>query len=156
MTTLSSGPRVAIPQLLGTFAMLCALSTGAAAQTITEIIDATGDGGGNTLSFPYGLVVDSSGNVFVAGAGSDNGFQITPGGTITEIIDETGDYLSNVLDAPRTIAVNADGVYIPGFYSDNVFRASALPPLAVPSLGPLGFALLCGALGLTGGRRLLS
>ena len=74
-------------------------------QTITEIIDATGDGGGNTMSFARGIAVDGSGNAFVGGATSDNVFKITPGGTITQIIDATGDGGGNVLDSPDDIAV---------------------------------------------------
>jgi hypothetical protein len=35
--------------------------------------------------------VDGSGNVYVAGAVSDNAFKITPGGVITQIIDTSGD-----------------------------------------------------------------
>ncbi|MFQ5515904.1 MAG: hypothetical protein ACE5FG_15970, partial [Myxococcota bacterium] len=63
----------------------------AVAQTITEIIDATGDGVGNTLNAPFGITVDAAGNAYVAGSVSDNAFKITPGGIITEIIDLTGD-----------------------------------------------------------------
>jgi len=48
------------------------------AQTITEIIDSTGDGGGNTLSGPFGITVDASGNVYVTGFDSHNAFKIAP------------------------------------------------------------------------------
>ena len=37
------------------------------AQTITEIIDAAGDGAANTLNSPWPVAVDGSGNVYVAG-----------------------------------------------------------------------------------------
>jgi len=123
MTTLGSGPRAAIPRLLGTSLVLCALSTGSAAQTITEIIDATGDGAGNTLNTPSGLAVDASGNVFVGGAGSDNGFKIAPGGAITEIIDATGDGAGNTLTETRRVGVDASGnFYITGVQTDNGFE----------------------------------
>ncbi len=62
----------------------------AQAQTVTEIIDSTGDGT-NSLTEPRGVAADSAGNVYVAGDVSDNVFKITPGGTITQIIDSTGD-----------------------------------------------------------------
>ena len=44
---------------------------------ITTIIDAAGDGAGNTLDRPVGIVVDDAGNVYVAGRFSDNAFRIT-------------------------------------------------------------------------------
>ncbi len=62
---------------------------------ITEIIDGSGDGAGNTLSVPVGVAVDGAGNVYVAGRDSDNAFRITPAGTITEIIDASGDGAGN-------------------------------------------------------------
>ncbi|MEZ5215136.1 MAG: SBBP repeat-containing protein [Ilumatobacteraceae bacterium] len=40
---------------------------------------------------PYRVTVDSSGNVYVAGQGSNNVFRVSPGGGVTEIIDSTGD-----------------------------------------------------------------
>ena len=39
------------------------LAESAAAQIITEIIDATGDGAGNPLDAAGGIAVDGSGNV---------------------------------------------------------------------------------------------
>ncbi len=91
--------------------------------TVTEIIDSTGDGGGNPLNFPTAIAVDGSGNVYVAGAGSDNAFKITPGGTVTEIIDSTGDGGGNPLVNPEGIAVDGSGnVYVTGFSSDNAFK----------------------------------
>ena len=47
----------------------------AAAQTITEIIDATGDGAGNILNAAWGIAVDAAGNAYVAGLTSDNAFK---------------------------------------------------------------------------------
>ena len=60
------------------------------AQTITQIIDVTGDGAGNTLSGSRGIAVDGAGNVYVTGADSDNAFKITPAGLITKILVATG------------------------------------------------------------------
>lgn len=92
-------------------------------ETITEIIDATGDGNGNTLSSPEGIAVDGSGNVYVAGIGSNNAFKITPSSTITEIIDATGDGNGNTLSQPRGLAADASGnVYVPGGSSQNAFK----------------------------------
>jgi len=55
--------------LLGTLASV------AQARTITQIIDATGDGT-NPLNDPYSIAVDSSGNVYVTGEDSNNAFKI--------------------------------------------------------------------------------
>ena len=82
------------------------LSFPVTAQTVPEIIDATGDGAGNTPSGPVGIAVDGSGNVFVAGYLSDNAFKITPGGIITEIIDATGDEDGKTVDDTSGMAVD--------------------------------------------------
>jgi len=107
-------------------------STGGTTCTITEIIDSTGDGS-NALPNPAGIAVDSSGNVFVTGAFSNNVFKIsTPGTcstggttcTITEIIDSTGDG-SNAFDEPIGIAADSSGnVFVAGFTSNNAFKIS--------------------------------
>ena len=90
--------------------------------TPVEIIDAIGDGSGNTLSSVEGIATDSSGNVFVTGAISNNVFQITPGGTITQIIDSTGDG-TNTLDDPRNIATDSSGnVFVVGKNTNNAFK----------------------------------
>lgn len=54
---------------------------------ITEIIDATGDGLGNTLRGPRQLATDAAGNVYVACWYSRNIFRVTPGAVITEWMD---------------------------------------------------------------------
>jgi DNA-binding beta-propeller fold protein YncE len=53
-----------------------ACSTTGTPCTITEIIDSTGDGGGNALNEPFGVAVDSSDNVYVTAHMSDNAFKI--------------------------------------------------------------------------------
>ncbi|MCH7772427.1 MAG: SBBP repeat-containing protein, partial [Bacteroidetes bacterium] len=107
--------------------MLLAFSTApvvAQANFITEIIDATGDGGGgNAFLSPQGIAVDGSGNVYVAGVSTDNAFKITPGGVITEIIDATGDGVGNPLKESYAIAVDGSGnVYVTGRTSNNAFK----------------------------------
>ena len=97
-----------------------------------EIIDSTGDGGGNTLDSPRGVAVDTTGNVYVIGFSTDNAFKITPGGTITEIIDSTGDGGGNTLTGPIGIAVDTTGnVYVTGLSTDNAFKI----PFATASSG---------------------
>ena len=44
---------------------------------ITEIIDAAGDGAGNTLGGPQGVTADGAGNIYVTGSQSHNAFKIS-------------------------------------------------------------------------------
>ena len=85
--------------------MIAFLPGAAHSKTITEIIDSTGDGGGNILDVCQAVAVDGSGNVYVVGFSSRNAFQIDPNGTITEIIDITGDGGGNPLSGPFGAAV---------------------------------------------------
>ncbi len=103
--------------------MLALLGPPAAAQTITQIIDATGDGI-HTFSSPTGVAVETAvegaGNVYVASL--PDVFQITPGGTISQIIGFAGDGTSDLID-PRGVTTDASGnVYVTGWWSDNVFK----------------------------------
>lgn len=61
------------------------------AQSITQFIDTTGDGMGQTLDAANGVAVDEAGNVHVGGYQSSNLFKIIPGGTVTELIDDSGE-----------------------------------------------------------------
>ncbi len=71
----------------------------------------------------FDVAVDSAGNVYVTGSGSDNAFKFTPGGTITEIIDNTGDGLGNSLSKPSGIAVGPGSVYVSGGqFGNNAFK----------------------------------
>jgi len=111
------------PTMVGCVVLLLLSSEPVVAQTITEIIDATGDGAGNLLTGPRGIAVDSFDNVYVVGANSNRAFKITPGGVITEIINATGDGAGNPLNEPREIAVDGSGnVYVTGGSSDNAFK----------------------------------
>ena len=105
--------------------LLALTPRGALAQSITEIIDATGDGAGNPLDRPFGIAVDESGNVFVTGSFTDNTFEITPGGVITQIIDATADGAGNALNAPNFVAAIGLGAVVAGQGSDNAFRISS-------------------------------
>ena len=108
---------------LGLPIALLLFCTATPAQTVTEIIDSSANGLGNTLSNPDGVATDASGNVYVTGTNSDNAFRIAPDGTITRIINETGDGLGNTLDYPQRVATDPAGnVYVTGTFSDNAFR----------------------------------
>ena len=110
--------------------VVSAVATGRAmAQTIiTEIIRAG-------LVNPRGIAVDTEGNTYVTGFGSDNAFKITPAGVITEIIDMTGDGAGNGLDGPIGIAVDAAGnAYVTGggnFLSPGSNNAFKITPAGV-------------------------
>ncbi len=91
--------------------------------TPVEIIDKSGDGGGNMLNGAANIATDLSGNVFVVGAFSENVFKITPTGTITKIIDSVGDGSGNVLTNPVGVATDSSGnVFVTGLGSENVFK----------------------------------
>jgi hypothetical protein len=49
--------------------------TGFVAQ-VTQVIDLTGDGAGNTLGKPGGIAASASGKVYVTGSSTDNAFEI--------------------------------------------------------------------------------
>jgi len=98
---------------------------------ITEIIDRTGDGLGNTLERPGGIAADDSGNVYVSDTLTDNAFRITPDGVVTEIIDSTGDGMGNTLRGPYAIAVDDSGnAYVTGYDSFNAFKIELCDTLA--------------------------
>jgi DNA-binding beta-propeller fold protein YncE len=95
------------------------------AQTITEIITATGDGLGNVLQGTFAIDTDTSGNVYVSGQDSDNVFKITPAGVVSKIIDSAGDGKGNRLDLPDSLITDTSGnVYVAGFWSSTVFKVS--------------------------------
>jgi streptogramin lyase len=92
--------------------------------TVTELMDATGDGQGNTLGRPGAIAVDDNDNVYVGASVSKNVFKITPAGSATVILDESGDGNGHTLNSPRAIDIGPDGaVYVCEFSSDrDVFR----------------------------------
>jgi len=57
---------------------------------VTQIIDASGDGQGATLSGGEGIAVDADGNVYVAGGVSENVFKIAASGAVTLLADIPG------------------------------------------------------------------
>ncbi|MCH7869451.1 MAG: SBBP repeat-containing protein [Myxococcales bacterium] len=68
----SSAPRAAVFNVTKSADAPESLLPGA----IMQIIDAMGDGYGNSLVQPWGIAVDASGNVYVTGAISQNAFKI--------------------------------------------------------------------------------
>ena len=106
--------------------------------TITQILDATGDGAGNALDFPHRAMADADGNAYIVGWQSRNVFKIEPSGTITEIIDATGDGIGNALNQPHRGAAGPGGnFYITSSATDSVFEIGlGLPELSVTALIP--------------------
>jgi sugar lactone lactonase YvrE len=89
----------------------------------TQLVDGTMSG----VSSPFGVAVDSGGNVFVSNFNNNSVLRITPEGDIDEIIDEAGDPDDdeNALVEPYGLAVDSEGnVYVSGKGSQNVFKIS--------------------------------
>jgi hypothetical protein len=109
---------------------------------VTQIVDATGDGGEGELSFPIDLAVDGTGNVYVAGVFSDNLLKVTPAETVTEVIDPSGDGDENPLAvgccAGSYVAADAAGnAYVTGsalfrFSFDNSCPTAPQPDCEAP------------------------
>lgn len=58
-------------------------------------------------------------------------FRVAPDGAVTQIIGATGDGQGHRLDGAVGVSVGEDGdVYVPGFFTDNVFRISLRAPLS--------------------------
>jgi hypothetical protein len=116
--------RVRTIRLLVLTAFVASASPGSA-HIITQIIGATGDGAGKTLSGAGDIAVNSSGNVYVTGVGSKNVFKITPGGMITEIMGwgELPPELWELMPRPEGLAADGLGnVYVPWCGSDNAVK----------------------------------
>jgi len=106
-----------------TLMLLAAPALQAQSFQIHVLINANGDGSGNPLSSVGGITADESGNVFVAGALSNNAFRITPEGVITEIIDITGNGTGNLFEgANSAIGVSSSGIAYVGGDNSIVFK----------------------------------
>jgi len=112
----------------------------AGANTITQILDSSGDGGGNNLNNPVGIAVDGVGNAFVSGYSSHNLFMIESGGGVTEIIDASGDGGGNSMQRPHQLALdNAGGVYVSCAESNNAFMVQPGHAIGSNYCGPAKF-----------------
>ncbi len=88
--------------------LLCAATFVGSAHAASAIFGTTG-------SFPYGIAVDSAGNIYTANIGSNNVSKITPGGAST-ILGTTG-------TSPIGIAVDSAGnIYTTNDGSNNVSK----------------------------------
>ena len=106
--------------LLG--AALLAASAGAQALSVTEVLDAGGDGQGQALSSPQDIALGPGGRLYVPSNATDVVFEVAPGGVITTILDAGGDGVHGC-DVPLGVAVDLSGnVYVACEGSDNVFR----------------------------------
>jgi hypothetical protein len=69
---------------------LSLFSIAGGAQSITEIIDETGDATGNPLNTPRSIATDGAGNVYLCGGYSNNAYRISLGLVFADGF-ETGD-----------------------------------------------------------------
>ncbi|MGB0714995.1 MAG: SMP-30/gluconolactonase/LRE family protein, partial [Phycisphaerae bacterium] len=82
------------------------------APLTTAILDATGDGMGNTLSAPFAMTTDAQGNMYVAGYASNNVLKRAPDGTITQIVDSTGNGVLGISLVNDLAADSQGNVYV--------------------------------------------
>ena len=106
---------------------------GCSATACTQVMDATGDNEVNPLVFAQGLAIDSTNNVFVAGADTDNVFRISSGGYVREVINAEGAGPGKILTNPQSIAVvlgvgevSSGDIYVSGGGSNNVLKRTQL------------------------------
>src|SRR5262245_65887209 len=94
---------------IGTLALLLGSAAVAAALTVTQVIDVSGDGQGHELDDPWGIVADSAGNVFVAAFRSNDVLRRAPDGAITAVMDASGDGAGHQMQGPNELAIGTDG-----------------------------------------------
>ena len=112
------------------FTLLALLLGVSPASATSTIIGTTGNN-------PFGITIDSAGNIYVSNGGSNNVSKITPAG-VSSILGTTG-------SAPRGIAIDSDGnIYTANDSSNNV---SKITPEGVSSIlgttgrGPFGITI---------------
>ncbi len=90
-------------------------SSATAQYTITEIIDATGDGAGNVLNEAHRIAADAAGNAYVTGISSDNAFKITPMCVLLGDIDSSSSVDGNDIEGFTRVKL---GTPAPGDHED--------------------------------------
>ncbi|MCC7496038.1 MAG: hypothetical protein IT160_00585 [Bryobacterales bacterium] len=100
----------------------------------TGVSGFSGDGGeaaNAQLSFPYGVALDKTGNLYIADLGNARVRRVTPGGTISTVAGGgtlTGDGIPAVyaaLAGPRNVTVSSDDtLYISDFSANRVISVS--------------------------------
>lgn len=119
------------------------------AGTATQIMDASGDGAGNSLYAAGDIEVAPDGRVYCSttshfGAGwpdTNDVFQIMPDGSVSLVLDHEGAGAGELYWGPGVIAIAPDGTtYVAALESDNVYRLGVADQ--VPSMGSSGITLL--------------
>ncbi len=107
----------------------------------TGVAGSAGDGGSATeaqLSAPYGLAVDSVGNLFIADLGNRRIRRVSTDGTISTVAADVP------FRAPRNVAVDTSGnLYVSDFESGSVYRINPAGVAAIVALlkFPAGLAI---------------
>ncbi len=106
--------------LAAAICLLLAYGT-ASAVIVTEIIDSTGDGAGNTIIIAQDVITDSLRNAYVSGFFLDHVFEVQPDGTTTVILD--GPTSGGLLDGPARFAIDGvDNLYVSGWDGDDAWK----------------------------------
>lgn len=86
---------------------------------ITQVLDPSGDGNGNTYEYVLDLEVDLEGNLYAVALNTSNIFRVTPAGVVEE-------YYDHFPYQPSSIAIEAAGTAIVAIFQWNlVFRVEA-------------------------------
>lgn len=98
---------------------LAVSSSPARAATFTVVMDRDQ---GDPLDNPLGMVVDGTGNFYVASSNNDKVLRRTPGGNVTVVLNASGDGV-HPLSYPDDLVLAPDGtLFVLGAMSQNVFK----------------------------------
>ena len=100
--------------------------------TITQVLDATGNGSGHVCDYPMQIVLDPARNLYVSCYGSYVVVQVAPDGTVTELMDATGVGAANPMGAPHGLDYRDGRLYVTGVSTNNAFRITLVKQVPIP------------------------